>query len=99
MYQLSQLAGCPACVGPGAVATVVVDVGMVEMTTVEVGVAVVEATIEVIDEEEDVPTQYASSAQKPLKQSEDTAGFHARNCAEVISYAASTVEHVSPAIE
>jgi hypothetical protein len=44
-----------------------------------------------------VPTQYAKSAQKPVLQSDETAGFHARNCALVMKNSFSTEGHESPA--
>lgn len=54
---------------------------------------VVEDTVD----DEAVPTQYASPTQKPVEQSDETAGFHARNWATVMPYAVAGVVHVSPA--
>lgn len=43
----------------------------------------------------DMPTQYASSAQNPLVQSDEMAGFQARNSALVMPNSASTTAQVS----
>jgi hypothetical protein len=54
--------------------------------------------LEVVDDAElESPTQYASSAKKPLLQSDEIAGFQALNSASVMPYAVSTLEQESPA--
>jgi hypothetical protein len=54
--------------------------------------------LEVVDDTElESPTQYASSAQKPLLQSDEIAGFQALNSASVMPYAVSTLKQESPA--
>jgi hypothetical protein len=69
----------PVWVGPGGVT--------------EVGVAVVTAVV--LLPEPETPTQYASSAQNPDRQSEETAGFQAWKSASEIPKAASTVPQSS----
>lgn len=43
-----------------------------------------------------VPTQYASFSQKFVAQSEETAGFHFKNCSLVMLNAAGTLSQSSP---
>lgn len=81
-----QLLGIPVCVGPGTTTEVDV-VGVAVVVALDVDVAMI---VEV-----DTPTQYASSAQKPVVQSDETAGFHAWNSAAVMPNSASTVAQVS----
>jgi hypothetical protein len=49
-----------------------------------VAVLVCDDDEEVVHLDVPTPTQYASPAQKLVRQSEETEGFHARNCWEVI---------------
>lgn len=53
-----------------------------------------------VDDPVETPTQYESPTQKLVSQSDDTAGFQARNSADVIPNAASTdaPEHISSAL-
>lgn len=85
-----QLLGSPACVGAGGVGLA----AEVEEAADLVTLLVVLVTTGTPDA---VPTQYASSTQKPVEQSAETAGFHARNCATVMPYAVAGVVHESPA--
>jgi hypothetical protein len=77
-----------AGVGPAVVAT--------EMDDEEDFLVVVVADLDLDDDEDNTPTQYASPTQKFVVQSELTAGFHARNCAVVSLKLAATVAQLSP---
>lgn len=90
-----QLLGSPACVGAGGVGLSAEEAGEVDEADVVVLVGVTDTLAD--EEDEAVPTQYASSAQKPVEQSDETAGFHAKNWATVIPYSVATVVHVSSA--
>lgn len=92
-----QLVGSPACVGASGMGLAAEEAGEIDEAEIIVLVGVTGTEAEKAEEEEDgaVPTQYASSAQKPVEQSDETAGFHAKNWATVIPYLVATVVHVS----